>query len=549
MLAGGGLFFLLALPLLWWSLTNLVQAGDKGVDLWIASLIRDIADTHLKPSFTFESLEYDYPRTVILSDCRLTAEDPGADGAPVDVFAVDRLELELVEIPETGKPMHIERIILARPTVRLLVHEDERRMLVGYGDLLKPVEDAPADASGEVRASDVLRIRSLSLEKGTIHYDPRREGQTPMRLDGITTVMRIDPDSTALYDVDAVLEREPMLGFRIQGRLNADNMTMDVSEMNLSVRLGREYDHHLPPPAQAVLKRYDVAADLRMKVHGQLLAADLGGSSLAGVLELEEATMGSADYRFPIDALEMDCQLSARKVVVDRLTMQTLGGLITGQGSLDIDDALATDFELEMTNVRLEQLCRLGSDPDAEPRFAGRVDGTASVAGPLRSITREARGQGQFQLREGRVGRLPVVSPVAEVLGGAMGLLTFKGKRLPKGDEADVVVTLEGDHAHCSSIQLRGAGYSVRGEGRIYFDSELDMKFNGGPLEKFQDQLGAAGRATGHATDAIVKYIVRGTLADPKVGVKFADVRKTKPREPKPEEAENEEATATAPSE
>ena len=552
MLVGAGVFTVLAMPLVWWTVSGLVKAGDKGVDLWVTSLIEGLAETHLNPAFTFTSLEYDYPRKVILHGCRLTAEDPGVPEGTIDVFEVDRLELELVEIPETGKPIQIERIILARPILRLVVHQADRRALVGFSDLLNPVEEEETplpEEEGDVRAGDVLHVRSLSLDDGTVHYDPRRAGQAPMRLEGITMTMRIDPESTSLYHVDAVLERQPMLGFRVLGRLDADAMAMEVSDLALNIRLGRMHDHHLPPPLQELLQQYDVAADLDMKMQGRLLANDLGASEMTGVITLKNASFAWSDYRLPIVVMEVDAALNHRRFVFDRLQMETLGGVVTGTGSVDFADDFEAACDLAISEVRLEQLCRLAAEEDVEPRFAGRLDGTAAVAGPLRYIATQARGSGEVKLREGRVARFPVVSPIGDMLRGAMELLPIGDEEQPASDEVDITLTLEGDHAHCSSIRIRGAGFSVRGEGRIYFDTELDMKLNGGPLERIQENLGAPGKIVGRATDAIVKYIVRGTLDEPKIGVRFVDLRKTKPRKDSPQDEQQDEATATAPME
>ena len=66
---------------------------------------------------------------------------------------------------------------------------------------------------------------------------------------------------------------------------------------------------------------------------------------------------------------------------------------------------------------------------------------------------------------------------------------------------------------------------AARGEGTIGFDQTLDLDVNAGPIEKIQEKLGPLGSLVGKVTDFVQGYTVKGTLADPKLGLRVAGVR------------------------
>ena len=70
------------------------------------------------------------------------------------------------------------------------------------------------------------------------------------------------------------------------------------------------------------------------------------------------------------------------------------------------------------------------------------------------------------------------------------------------------------------AFEVVGGANLARGEGELYFDSRINFRFNAGPLERVQGVLGPIGEVLGGVTDALMKYHVTGTLAEPKTAVK-----------------------------
>jgi len=50
-------------------------------------------------------------------------------------------------------------------------------------------------------------------------------------------------------------------------------------------------------------------------------------------------------------------------------------------------------------------------------------------------------------------------------------------------------------------------------------NQSLNLRFNGGPIEKLQEKLGVVGDLLGTITDNVGSYRVTGTLSDPKGSV------------------------------
>ena len=70
-----------------------------------------------------------------------------------------------------------------------------------------------------------------------------------------------------------------------------------------------------------------------------------------------------------------------------------------------------------------------------------------------------------------------------------------------------------------NGFDLRTPAVHARGTGSVAFDGTLDMSVNGGPVEAIQNQLGQFGKILGAVTDSVLKYRIRGSVADPSVKI------------------------------
>src|SRR5439155_3062809 len=179
------------------------------VEDWVAAQIQLVSDAYLNPKLTFADLDYEFPATIRLKKLRLTAADPDHPGKSIDILGADRAEIELVEVPQVGQPVHIASIRLKDPVFQAVAIRGTHR-LVGFSDLIKTQAaqtsgQAPASASGMLastttgatktmpaaqiegppapRLSDLIRMHRVELIGGRIVYDSRAPGTPAMTLD------------------------------------------------------------------------------------------------------------------------------------------------------------------------------------------------------------------------------------------------------------------------------------------------------------------------------------------------------------------------------
>src|SRR5436190_22607026 len=91
------------------------RSGSGRLEAWIGGEIQTIANSYINPKLSFTDLDYTYPFSVSLKNLKLTADDPGNPGHPIDVISCESAGVTLGEIPSTGKPIVSETISLVKP--------------------------------------------------------------------------------------------------------------------------------------------------------------------------------------------------------------------------------------------------------------------------------------------------------------------------------------------------------------------------------------------------------------------------------------------------
>ncbi len=102
-------------------------------------------------------------------------------------------------------------------------------------------------------------------------------------------------------------------------------------------------------------------------------------------------------------------------------------------------------------------------------------------------------------------------------IGRAMDTLLLQGRH---NDRMDIEFTLEPYGIYLERANLIAGIMAFRARGSIGFDDQLYLIFNGGPLERLQDSMGAFGRLFGNLTDRLIRYEVSGPVGSPSVRVR-----------------------------
>lgn len=491
--------------------------GSTAVQRWIADQLGAVAGNYLNPRLSLRALHYQYPLTAVVDDVRLVADDPAKPGATVDIFVAKRVTLEMAEIPRSGQPLRIQKLILDHPEFRAACVSEKDSSLVGYGNLLK---GQPA-AQPAAKLSDVFEIRVIQVVDGLMVYDPRTPGAKPMEIDQINCRLNVEPakgSETGWYAMEMNLDRKPVFATHFAGRVNIDTRVVDVQPLRVELKLGREQDHYLPPQVQGILKEHEVSGELVVEASGSVNAGDWRASSLKAQVTLAGGNFAAGDQHFPVDRLQILWTMADRLGRIEKIDSNLLGGKLEGTGQVALNDPMDGRVDLTLSNLRLEQCLRNAAG--GEGKYKGDLSGQIAWHGPLTDALKQSQGSGTIRIVDGRLNQLPVLSDLLAVVTRTMKAAGMGSGR--PSDTADMAFTFEGDRVNFNKVVVVTQVAALHGHGDIYFDTRLDMLFNAGAVEKIESMLGRVGAFLGRMTDEISAYTMTGTLGEPKVGVKVA---------------------------
>jgi len=497
-------------------LGGLNRAGSAAGD-WAGRQVLRIAETYIEPKIDYARLEFRAPGTVRLTDVTFTARD-GTEVVRAGAFIVT-----LAEIPRSGQPIVIEAIALENWSVHLLTELDSAGEFQGFKGLLPFVkEGAVADQDSvdeEVKLSNVFRIRSFKLTNGTLVYDAG-DGSTPMRLDDINldTNVSEDPSSPGAYGIALKFERAPVLDMDIEGTLDIDAFTLDLSKFTLDADIADERAlTSLPPQIQSLLRSFDAKGRVQAGIDGMARLTDPLNSSLTGSVTLNQFNVAQGEFRFPIDRMELPFTLSSGTLS----TPLAVASLLEGQVEFTDLNLRLTEPNMPMgvtwnaSNLQLQDLLRQQPRGNEMPNLAGIFKSTGNVTMNLEDPMSTLGGGGSLNISQGRVLAIPVITDLfamMDVLGQVSGQSSLQ-------DTAEAEFNFKGDTIELTRFVFENPVAAVRGSGTIKTDTTLNLEVNAGPLEKVTGRLGDIGGIIGRVTDQLVKYRVRGTTEEPQISV------------------------------
>jgi hypothetical protein len=507
------------------------------VEHWIGRELRALAAAHLNATFAFDDLTYTFPRTITLRGVRLTSSDPEAPSEPIEILAVDSLTVALSEIPQPDNPFRMQKLDLAGPTLRLVrigVGEESGNLL-GFSHLLKEEsEPAALPAQPPARLSELFQVRVVSIEGGRALFDSRDGSAAIMLIDGIIAKLLLQPDDAGAYGLDFTLDHHPALTLALRGRHHIDKPRLEVDTFSSTLQLARDQDHYLTPPMQKLLAERDITGRMTAEATGMVALDDAAASHLQAHVELSDAGFTAGDYGLALDRVgfriaaagnyrlaldHVGSRFSAvgNTVTIEEFAIDALGGHAKIDGTFELDDSLSGALRFEGRDLQIGDLLRGADDPDGVPSFSGLLGFSGTLRGPLADIDQRAQGQGRLSLQKARLARLPVLSTIDDAIDP---LAEAAMKREHTGHDAlSLDFSLEGDRVRIAKLRMNSRWYGLRGHGDVGFDSQLDLAVDGGPVQRAENELGAAGDVLGEITETLLRARVTGTLGEPKVGI------------------------------
>ncbi len=517
--------------------------GPSPLKQWIGSQVKSIASSYLNPRLEFDNLDYQSPYSVTLSKFRLSIDDPDNAGKTLDVIYVEKLRLELAEIPSEGKPIRIKEMILDHPKINAICARRDGKFM-GFSNMLRDTTQAgtqPTQKSS--RLSDVFQITLLQVIDGQVVYESRGSGQPPMILDAINSRLDVQKDEQGWHKLAATLDRKPVLALNAKGRLDLDHMVLAMDTVQLDIELGEKQYSTLPASLQQMLREHEVTGALKLTASGQLPLGDPVLGDLTATLSMDKAHFAAGEYKGEAQNLKANLLLKDRHAALDRLDADTLRGKV----HLDVNVGLIRPFDgriqLTVRGIRLQDTLRAaGGGGAGNTKYKGIMDADILLTGPMDKILTQSGGSGWVKRHNGRLVGLRVIANVGQVLSQKIKSISFgRTENYPDTDTADLEFQFMGDKVHFTKIDAQTATFAITGLGDAWFDKRLALLLNGGQPEKLRAATSGGGgsgnqvvNALGHllhgaehgAQDIgteilsqVATVVVSGTIDDPQVRV------------------------------
>lgn len=543
-----------------------VPFAAKLAEPWIRQRILAIADDLLEPRVEIGRFDYHYPFGVDIVDLRLVATD--ADGGETTILDATTVGIVLDELPLTG-PIVFRDFRLQDATLRFIATKDGS--MVGWSDLLSGESSAGENGrpASEIFAIDLISVSGLDLEYA-IAGDDRRMNLDDLEFE-IDNKARKGDDRIDLgkgpgwYAIDTELKREGLFDIVIDGGLDIDTLDVELAKLELDLTLDDDAAGHLPPQIQDVVVQRKVEGRVDATFSGRFNLDDPDHDDTRFDVVFRPTHFAFDDYLVEIDAATIAGRYEAEVLRIDPCTVDLFGGRVnlalkvadeTRRGlpgeekvpdapaptppdlpaSDNIDARIAaaqsaTDglvpeaaFEAALSaaeaihafgtiDVQDIQLANIHRVDQADPsKIAGVVDASVEVDLNLGRPLASAGGGGELRISEGRFTGGPIVKALASV----MRIVTLSPKQT---DEFETTFIIRDERIDISAFSMLAGPIGARGRGTVGFDGTLDLRMNAGPLEGLQASAGKVGELLGSLTDRLAKYLVRGTISDPKVTV------------------------------
>ncbi|MCB9837812.1 MAG: hypothetical protein H6813_00595 [Phycisphaeraceae bacterium] len=494
---------------------RLFVSGTAGFDDWVMRQVIAVAQTYLVPSIEFDHFRYTPPGTVTYGGVRLTSPDG------TRVVDAGEMVVTLGEIPSRGKPIVISGVTIRDGELNLIATPDEPGVeFKGLVPFVKKSNYRQQESlPQEVRLSETLDLRAITLDNASVSFDPG-DGEPPMRLDGMSLTINIEPkaaDGEVWHTLDIDIDRGDLFGLVVDGRINLDDLKVDLNNLDLRVDVGSGSVSALPPQLQQILRDHDARGQLAITLRGTAGLRQWRESDFNGAVSIDRFNIGLGEYRVPIEQARIPFKMGDGAALLGPAQLNTLEGVVTALLSADIQrQTMPAQIDWTTDRLNLRELLRTASPKGETPKLAGILAAFGSANADLGDLPGSIDGRGEVHISKGRLVNVPGVREINDALD--LGSLTSGKESL--SDSFDIEFRLDDRGVIVDKSELETSSLLARGTGMVYYNTALDLRINAGPMEKVQSLLGRVGKAIGSITDQLVTYHVTGTVQKPKVSVK-----------------------------
>jgi hypothetical protein len=484
-------------------LTVLGTEGKRAIEEWCGQQLLAVARGYLNPDLSFDSIHYEYPATITLSNVKMVDEG-------VAVIDANSMRVVFTETPVAGQPLVIQAVELFEPVVKLI--RRPQGGLLGFSNLLRKGE--PNDEPESNRPpSDVFAIRRLAIINGTVEYQiPDRP---PMVLNQLTFDLASTPAHEAnsanagWYAIDALFARHPLFRWKVDGGINVDSGILRFDQSKLNMKLVPDQYPLLLPDVQAFVRQHEITGELEAILDGPVPLQAGKPLQLNLDVRLVGGHIAFGDYLLPVDQLDLASRFSEDVFTVETLEYRGLGGQANAAGRINLR-SLSASAAIDARDLLIDQALR---SADGASQLKGKLSVSGSATADLASIDSTSDGTGRMSVTEGRLVQIPIISRL-------IGAIKLSNGASDGTDRASADLQLIGDRLRMTRIEIVSGPLGARGEGDVRFDSNLDFRLSAGPFEGLRNSLGGVGNVLNRVTDGLVVYYVTGTFDKPVVSVR-----------------------------
>ena len=568
----GLLVLLLGLAGLWYWIG---LDGTSPLERWIGQQVLSITNSYLTPQASFDDLDYQAPYTVVLTNFRLTAQDPDLPGETLDVIRIRTLRMELAEIPEVGKPIRIKKLTMDHPAINAIAAESDGRF-IGFHNLIKKTaqdeaepaqpaqsatdatgndatpsagQDAPPPAETPL-LSDVFQIVMLEIIEGRVVYDARRTKQPPLVLDHINSRMDLQKDAQGWYKLAVKASRAPLFRLAVSGRLDLDHLVLALESLEMDIELDANQYSTLPGSLQEFLAKHEVTGKAMFSASGRVPLGDAMASDLTATLSMEKMHFVAGKYKGEVTSLDAKLRMKDGVAALEHLDAETLKGKVHVDGEIVLADPFKSRVHVTAKDIRLEELFRAAHLDQSWKEYRGLVNTDVTLTGPMSKILTHAAGGGWLTLREGQLVQFRVLFDIGRALSKTIRESLSREKNTRRNvDAVDLKFQFSGNRVHFTELLAQTSQFAIKGHGDIWFNKRLVLLLNAGALERLQaemhketpksgnevfDVIGAVLKGVGRGAADILAgtasilstVVVKGTIDEPKVRIEpFRKIR------------------------
>ncbi len=482
--------------------------AEVSIRFWLFHFVLTASGDVLGPQLHFTNLYYTFPYTV-------TLESPSLSEDSETFLSADQLRLTLQELPAAGKPIHVREVKFFEPELRFEWREDGT--MVGINEhFIKSIEGEQYSDSISTRPSDFLSIRILDVDEGTLVFEPL--DSDPIKIDDIEFTLDAAPeqDRPGLYRLEFGLDLKPALVVDMDGAIDIDTGRLEIEKFIAIMDIERGRMEGMPPDIMEIIEEHEIHGDITLKSNGIVPVADPAAASLDIELLIEGGAARIGDYLIPVSRLDAHMEIVEKAVDLEVMDVTFHeSGQMTMSGHLDLQPPRAFDVIFDMEDVYLSALLER-FDVDA-PGYNGYLGAQGRIASQADEVLEHLEGNSVVTLVDGDILNVPIIDGLREAVLGV--------EPVPDGnDHGSMLVVFRPDRLELDDVSLEGEDLGVRGNGEIYYDGSLNLRFNAGPLEKFQMETGVIGDILGMITDRLVTYQVTGTWEDPRFNGRLLNV-------------------------